>query len=162
MTENLHANAIRTYSGLYMDVFNPTPEMICIEDIAHALSNTPRFGGHLKHFYSVAQHSIFCANNVNNYKMQALMHDASEAYLTDIPSPIKKRMPQYKEVEHSLMLAIAEKFGFNYPLSQEVKDVDYFALTFEWEKYMIAGSGVSVPSEHVEQRFLTLFNQLKK
>ena len=53
--ENLHtADCIRTFTGLYMNVFEPTPEMICIEDIAHGLSNMPRFGGHLPEFYSVA------------------------------------------------------------------------------------------------------------
>ena len=56
MKENLYTpNCIRTFTGLYMNVFNPKPDMICIEDIAHALSQQPRFGGHLPRMYSVAQ-----------------------------------------------------------------------------------------------------------
>ncbi|MFC4230551.1 hypothetical protein ACFOW1_01525 [Parasediminibacterium paludis] len=62
MLEDLYKpNCIRTYTGLYMNVFDPTPEMICIEDIAHALSHQCRFSGHTKQFYSVAQHSYHVA-----------------------------------------------------------------------------------------------------
>jgi hypothetical protein len=74
-------NCIRTNSGLYINVFEPTPDMISIEDIAHALSFMPRFGGHLDKFYSVAQHSVYCSFMVESIedKKAALLHDASEA-----------------------------------------------------------------------------------
>jgi len=91
--ENLFTpNCIRTFTGKYVNVFEPTLEMICIEDIAHALSMQCRFGGHLPYFYSVAQHSINCSFLVDTpcLKLEVLMHDASEAYLLGIPSPIKK------------------------------------------------------------------------
>ena len=117
MAENLFTpGCIRTFTGLYIDVFEPKPEMICIEDIAHGLSMQCRFGGQLPKFYSVAQHSIHCSEIVSDHlKLEALLHDASEAYLLDIPSPIKNRMPEYKAVEDRLMKAIAAKLGTKIP-----------------------------------------------
>lgn len=131
-------NCIRTFSGNFVNVFEPIAEMICIEDIAHALSNLCRFGGHLPKFYSVAQHSVLCSNGVDEkYKLQALMHDASEAYILDVPTPIKKQLNQYKEMEDKLMHLIADKFGFTYPLEEEVKNIDKDMLHFEWHHLML-------------------------
>jgi len=137
--ENLYTpNCIRTFIGLYMNVFDPTPEMICIEDIAHALSNQCRFGGHLPQFYSVAQHSVLCSQNVSyEYRLQALLHDAAEAYLLDMPRPIKQGLSNYKEIENNLMVVIAAKFGFIYPLENQVKQIDEEMLQFEWEHLML-------------------------
>jgi uncharacterized protein len=159
MTENLYSDSIRTYTGKYVDVFNPTPDMICIEDIAHALSNTPRFGGHLKHFYSVAQHSLSCAKCMDDYKLEALLHDASEAYLTDMPSPIKKKMPQYQEIEDNLMKVIAEKFGFQYPLPDEVHRIDKQMLDSEWRLLVLMNVDLT---ENVEKIFLETYFNLKR
>jgi len=138
--ENLYTpDCIRTRSGIYMNVFDPTPKMICIEDIAHALSNQCRFAGHLPVFYSVAQHCVVMANKMHqSHKLAALLHDASEAYLLDIPSPIKKRLSNYKEIENGLMILIAEKFGFIYPLHEKVKEVDNYMLQWEWSTLMLA------------------------
>ncbi len=133
-------NSIRTFSGKYVNVFDPDPETITIEDIAHALSMQPRFGGHLPQFYSVAQHSINCSLFVDgddNTRFSALMHDASEAYLLDMPKPIKINMPQYNEIEDKLMKVLAVKFGFEYPKSIEVEDVDRFMLDREWAELML-------------------------
>lgn len=140
--ENLFTpDCIRTFSGLYMNVFEPTLEMICIEDIAHALSMQCRFGGHMQTFYSVAQHSCSCALNMpDEYKLQALLHDASEAYIIDIPSPIKKGLSNYKEIENRLMKLIAEKFGFVYPLEKPVKEIDRAMLKLEWYNLVITKS----------------------
>src|SRR5690606_4110631 len=103
-----HQGMIRTFTGIYVDVFDPTPEMICIEDIAHALAHQCRFAGHVKRFYSVAQHSVMCSRMVDRlYQMEALLHDASEAYLLDIPKPIKEKIVGYKEMEDRMMGLIA-------------------------------------------------------
>lgn len=138
--ENLYTpNCIRTFTGIYMNVFEPTSEMICIEDIAHSLSMQPRFGGHLPIFYSVAEHSINCARLVpDNLKLEALLHDASEAYLMDLPRPIKNNMPQYKEIEENLMKLIFDKFGLIYPLHEKVKLQDEIMLQYEWESLMLS------------------------
>ena len=137
--ENLYTpNCIRTFTGQYVNVFNPDINTINIEDIAHALSNQCRFGGHLPKFYSVAQHSLMCCQNVDDeYKLQALLHDASEAYLLDIPSPIKQGLSNYKDIENNLMICIAEKFGFKYPLDAVVKKIDQDMLQFEWDHLML-------------------------
>lgn len=137
--ENLYTkDCIRARSGIYMNVFEPTSEMICIEDIAHGLSNTCRWGGQCRQFYSVAQHSVLCAATIGKeFKLAMLLHDASEAYLSDIPSPIKKRMPEYTRIEDNLMTLIAKKFGFQYPLQEEVKATDKSALELEWRDLML-------------------------
>jgi hypothetical protein len=138
--ENLYTpNCIRTFSGIYMNVFEPTLEMICIEDIAHALSYQCRFGGHLPKFYSVAQHSLNCSYLIEDreLKLAGLLHDASEAYLLDIPRPIKHRLSNYKEIEDKLMRLIAEKYFFEWPLHEDVKRVDELMLQHEWECLML-------------------------
>ncbi|OZI09210.1 hypothetical protein BWI93_05235 [Siphonobacter sp. BAB-5385] len=164
--ENLYSNCIRTYTGKYVNVFEPDPETICIEDIAHALSNMPRFGGHLPEFYSVAQHSIRCAQLVPDHlKLSALMHDASEAYLMDLPRPIKKNLGNfgYAETEERLMGVIAQKFGFQLN-SKEVKAADERVLTEEWNGLMLEKDVRSVfphlggSHQYIEVRFLALFN----
>lgn len=137
--ESIYAeNCIRTVSGLDVDVFNIIPEMVNIDDIAHALAHQCRFGGHCSEFYSVAQHSILCSKLASTEnKLAALMHDASEAYLIDIPRPIKGGLANYKELEDKVMHVIAQKFGFKYPLDKEIKDIDHQMFTIEWHELMI-------------------------
>jgi len=126
-------DCIRTNSGLYMNVFEPTLEMIQIEDIAHALSSLPRFGGHLN------QHSVMCAMRATSLedKRAALLHDGSEAYMLDIPTPIKAKLPDYKMYESNLMAKIAEKFEFEFPLSDNVHAIDREMLLHEWENLVV-------------------------
>lgn len=139
MKENLNAvRSIRTISGKYVNVFEPDPDTLLIEDIAHALSNQPRFGGHLPKFYSVAQHSILCHMIARpEDKYNALMHDVSEAYLLDMPKPIKLEMPDYNRIEDNLMNVLAKKFNFKYPKTSEVERVDHYLLEWEWNVLML-------------------------
>jgi len=163
-TENLYEpDCIRTFTGIYVNVFEPTLEMICIEDIAHGLSNQCRFAGHLKKFYSVAQHSWHCYTLApSKHKLAALLHDASEAYLCDIPKPIKKHLPDYCKIEDNLMKVISKKFGFEYPLSKEVKEADKTMLKVEWEKLMINDSRhVCWDIEEAKKAFMITFEFLK-
>lgn len=140
--ENLFTtDCIRTVSGIYVNVFDPEPEMFIIEDIAHALSMQCRFGGHLPLFYSVAEHCIDVSGRCTpENKFSGLMHDASEAYLLDIPSPIKKRLSNYKEIEDGVMKVISRKFGFDWPLTNDVKLMDSMALSDEWRSLMLSQS----------------------
>lgn len=145
MKENLYeTNCIRTSTGRYLDVFNPDPEMIHIEDIANGLSQMPRFAGQLPVFYSVAQHSIRCCQKSKDpiLRKSLLLHDASEAYLCDIPKPIKNRLPDYQKLEENLMKVIAEKFGIGFPLSPSVKDIDRLMLEEEWNALMMEQRGI--------------------
>lgn len=162
--ENLFTTkCIRTVTGIYVNVFEPTPAMICIEDIAHSLSHQCRFGGHLPYFYSVAQHSLWCSHNVPaQHKLAALLHDASEAYLLDIPKPIKKELKDYQVVEDRLMKVIAEKFGFQYPLAEEIKQIDARALQREWDNFMLAGTPSQSDHRRVKEGFLRYFKILTK
>jgi len=120
-----------TYTGVKFWAIDPIPEEINILDIAHALSQICRFNGHCNKFYSVAQHSVLAAEEA--YKMgydimvqfTALMHDASEAYLCDIPRPIKPSLSNYKGIEENLMRCIFDKFIINVSYEDpRIKEID--------------------------------------
>lgn len=135
--EDAPKDCIRTNSGLYINVFETTPEMISIDDIAHGLAAQPRFAGHLDRHYSVAQHSIHSAERASpKNKLAALLHDASEAYMLDMPTPIKARMPEYKAYENKLMSVIALKFGFQFPFDPQIKVIDKVMVHLEWDMLM--------------------------
>lgn len=137
--ENLFTpNCIRVFSGKYFNPLAPSPDLIDIEDIAHGLSMQCRFGGHTKVFYSVAEHSInVCQMVAPGHELAGLLHDASEAYLLDVPRPIKGNLSGYKDIEDNLMRMISKKFGFQYPLHREVKQCDEIALKDEWENVVL-------------------------
>ena len=164
--ENLHMpNCIRTFSGKYVNILNPDPDTICIEDIAHALSNICRFGGHTPQFYSVAQHSHHCHQLASGkHKRAALFHDASEAFLVDMPSPIKKHLPDYRKLEYQLMTVIAKKFGFQFPFDPEIKKVDTEMLQFEWDNLILRQKTIvkleCLPSAFAKKTFLNSYEQL--
>ncbi len=163
--ENLFTpNSIRTVSGIYMNIFEPTIDMINIEDIAHSLSMQCRFAGHLPTFYSVAQHSCLTSDLVTpTHKLAALLHDASEAYLLDIPSPIKAHLTNYKTLEDNLMNLIAEKFDFAYPLNSLIKDADKEMLHYEWDNIMLQeNQEICWSQEKSKLVFLEYFNKLIK
>jgi len=132
--EDIPKDCIRTNSGIFMNVFSPEPDMFCIEDIAHALAAQPRFAGHLNRHYSVAQHSVLAARMAKKKnKLATLLHDSTEAFILDMPSPIKARMPEYKKFEGILMTAIADKFKIQYPFDKEVKKIDKIMIHLEWD-----------------------------
>lgn len=125
---------IQTYSGLRFDPVNPRPEDIRIEDVAHALAHQCRFTGHTKFFYSVAEHSIHVSRQCTPQDALAgLLHDASEAYLVDVASPLK-RLPEfagYREIEARLQAMIFARFGLAPELPASVKDADLRMLSTE-------------------------------
>lgn len=156
-------NSIRTFTGKVFDIKILDPKSICIEDIAHALAFTPRFGGHLKEFYSVAQHSILVSNLLENtdQELAALLHDASEAYLGDVPSPIKKLLPDYKVLENNLSKVLAKKFKIKYPYHPLIKEADKNLLSLEWDSFfMNVGLLDYWTPEFAKAKFLEKFYQL--
>lgn len=123
---------IQTFSGKQIDFFNPQPDQVDINDIAHALAYTPRFSGHTKRFYPVAAHSLMVAEiSAPGHKLQGLLHDATEAYCTDMPTPFKRNMEQYQELEYRVWMAISEKFNLAPVLHSSVKLADRLCLMKE-------------------------------
>lgn len=129
---------MQTFTGRQFWPCDPRMADVDIEDIAHALSMQPRYGGHSKRFYSVAEHSVLVSSHCDGLANQraALLHDASEAYLVDIPRPIKPYLINYKELEDDISKVIAEKFGVAYPWSAEVHRVDNAILADEQKLLM--------------------------
>lgn len=127
---NIHC--MQTHTGKVVDLSRFAEEDICIEDIAHALSQIIRFTGHAKAPYSVAQHSLLVAEIAPpEHRLWALLHDASEAYLGDVASPLKTLLPQYRELEDQFQKVIAGRFGLPYPIPAAVKHADRVALMVE-------------------------------
>jgi 5'-deoxynucleotidase YfbR-like HD superfamily hydrolase len=120
-------HSIQVHSGVLFDPFDPDLELINIGDIAHALSHQCRFSGHTSHFYSVALHSILMSHYCDPQDaLWGLLHDASEAYLVDLPSPLKRHpeMEAYREAERLVMEAVAVKFGLAGPMPESVHKAD--------------------------------------
>lgn len=131
-------NWISTSTGAEFYPLDAQLDEIFIQDIAGALSKLCRYGGHCMSFYSVAEHCVLLSRFIKEpYKLTALLHDASEAYLVDIPGPIKPFLTNYTEIEDKLMTAIAEKFNFAYPLPDIVKSLDRNMLKDEMEQNML-------------------------
>lgn len=104
---------ITTYTGKKFHYLNPQTSEVDIRDIAHALALTCRFGGHCNQFYSVAEHSMRVADIVpQQYKLNALLHDAGEAYVPDIPRPIKYDFPTMKELDDEISQFILAVLGY--------------------------------------------------
>ncbi len=128
---------IHTFSGIAFDLLNPQPEMILLEDIIHSLSLINRFNGAARFPYSVAQHSLYVAGLLpDEFKLHGLLHDAPEAYVGDMVSPLKKIMSQYKEVEANISRVVANVFGLSYPAPAEVKKADLAVLSAEREQVL--------------------------
>ena len=157
----MNNRTIKTVTGKYIDVFDPDPNLICIEDIAHGLSNQCRFGGHVKEFHSVAEHCIWMAEKAEpEDKLEALLHDASEAYILDFPKPIKNYMLEYQELEHHLMKAISIKFGFSYPINEKIKALDNLSFEYERVNKLNANTFKSMTPKKAEKRFLELYQKI--
>jgi 5'-deoxynucleotidase YfbR-like HD superfamily hydrolase len=145
---------IRTYSGKDFDIYNFTEESFDIESISHGLSQTCRFSGQCKKFYSVAEHSCRIAIHTYDLTLErfpdiprkqilvkmlwGLLHDASEAYLPDMPSPFK-RLPElegFRKLEDNIMLGVANRFGLPQDIPEIVKECDTRIISNERKHLM--------------------------
>ncbi|KFD18376.1 hypothetical protein GTPT_2566 [Tatumella ptyseos ATCC 33301] len=123
---------IYTNSGEHFNFISPRPEQICIDDIACGLSNICRFTGQLNEFYSVAQHSVLASHIVPpEFAFEALMHDAQEAYLGDVSSPLKGLLPDYRRIERIVEMVIRMNYGLPAVMSSVVKHADLTLLATE-------------------------------
>lgn len=172
---------IQTYTKKKFYPLEPETELICIEDIAHSLALQCRFVGHSKFFYSVAQHSVVLArlwfDDQFALARYALLHDASEAYLSDLPHPLKY-LPEfdfYRAAEDRLQRMIYERFGLAGEEPPEIKSADreicgeeamsptiMFPLHPDWQDAppRCSISFTSWLPEVAEERFLLTFNEL--
>lgn len=123
---------IRVFTGRKFWPLDPHLDEIDILDIAHALANNCRWGGHCAFFYSIAQHCCLVHDLLpHGLKLAGLLHDASEAYILDMPRPIKYQMPQYREIEENLMNKIGERFNIFPEGFAAIKGADDIALYLE-------------------------------
>lgn len=125
---------IQTYSGKQVNLLNPSPDSIVIQDIAHALSQLCRFTGHTRYHYSVAQHSVYVSYFCNQENaLYGLLHDASEMLISDINSPLKntEQLKGYKELEKKIQKTIYNKFGLFEEEPTDVKKADLIMLATE-------------------------------
>lgn len=172
---------ITTYTGKKFDPMQPNMEAIEIRDISHALSLTCRGNGHVKNFFSVGQHCVYCAKEAEargyskRVVLGCLLHDASEAYMSDVPRPFKEMLPEYQQVEDKLIDLIYTRF-LGSPLTEaekkKVKEIDDDILYFDMiellnvqmegdEPEVKIGLDYSVKSfEEVEQEYLDIFYRI--
>ena len=172
---------ITSTTGKHFDPINPDKNLIDIVDIAHSLSLICRANGHFKSFYSVASHSIACSIEAGKrgfdkkIQLACLLHDASEAYLSDVTRPIKAMLTKYLEVEDKLQNTIWEKYLGFIPDEEDRKKifgVDDDMLSLEFlnlmpeklgDRYKNIISEVNfefVQMELTEKRFIDRFYEL--
>lgn len=146
-------NWCETYTGQKFWTLDPSPYEITIVDIAHALSHICRYGGHSKHFYSVAQHSIIVSQQIKkdgyNYLAQlyGLMHDAAEAYICDLPRPIKICLEQYSKFEKAIQKAVYEKIGIRAPDHFQQQIIDRI------DKLVMYNEAIELMHNHITDNF---------
>lgn len=129
-----------TASGRMYWPIHPMAEDVCIEDIAKGLSNICRFGGQIDAFYSVAQHSVYVSRCVpQEHALTGLMHDATEAYVGDMVSPLKKSllMVDFRMIEDLNWSAISNAFGLPYEKPACIKTADNAVLLAERDQLLV-------------------------
>lgn len=165
---------IQTYSGRQFFPLEPRPGDIDVGDIAHSLSLQCRFNGHCRPFYSVAEHSVRVSRIVEGpARLWGLLHDAAEAYISDLPRPLKATAPGFRAAEDRLLEVIVTRFGLEWPMPAAVAHADDVLLATEMRDLM-APSPASWPLEaaplaetivplghlEAEQLFLAAFARL--
>ncbi len=146
MSSSIPANSIPTYTGRPINPLAVMPDQIDVRDIAHALSQRARWSGHTREFWSVAEHSLLVADILEGWDnsdpdllLWGLLHDAAEAYLPDVATPIKGLVTieagvgrvSFAWVEQCLLRAIAGAFGLAWPVPVAVKQADRIATATE-------------------------------
>lgn len=166
---------IQCYTGRPFWPLDPDPNDVDIIDIAWSLSMQCRYAGHTNRFYSVAEHCVHISNAVpQEHALWGLLHDSAEAYLTDLPRPLKRNLPDYLVFEAELERCIAVTFNLSLPIPAIVKEFDTRLLGNERQALMKTPPrpwywiGEPVPDiviscwspEEANQRFLDRYYQL--
>lgn len=126
-------------SGRRFDLLDPLASEFDIEDIAHGLANVCRYAGQCRAFYSVAEHSLLVSETVKQYAFESLLHDSAEAFIGDITRPLKRLLPDYREIEERIEDAVAERFGLDRGAKAIIKEADLRVLAAEQEQVMAPG-----------------------
>lgn len=148
-----------TRTGKLLDVLRPELSQIDIEDIAAGLGYQPRFTGQMSEFYSLAAHSILVSFLVPpSLALQGLLHDAAEAYINDIPRPVKPLLRDYKPMEETIGHAIMRRYGLSLPLAREVREADTVAVCIE--QFMLLPDTPYWPHVLTQQDIDGVFSQI--
>ena len=116
---------ITTFTGKKFYIKRPSVEMLCIEDIAHALSMQCRYNGHCPYYMSVAEHSVIMSELVpEEHALWGLLHDASECYIPDVPRPLKAVLTNLDAFEDKILKVVATKYGLPWPMPESVHKID--------------------------------------
>jgi hypothetical protein len=161
---------IQTFTGRKFYPLAPQVEDVDLRDIAHALGMLCRFGGHTHRFYSVAEHSYFMSRNMLSMDLarKALMHDAAEAYLVDVPRPLKRQLGSlYRDAENAILRVIFERVGLepwsdDEPLPPEVRELDARMLLTERAEFMPNTVHGWSEVDHLEPALVKLHGWLPK
>lgn len=136
-------SCIRTFTGMKVDPRSMTAAQINIQDIAHSLSMQCRFAGHVRQFISVAQHSVNVSKHCDpRDALWGLLHDASEAYVTDLPRPLKytPELSGFVKLEERLQGEVAKRFSLPMPIPESVHEADTVELLTEWASFKPLGA----------------------
>jgi 5'-deoxynucleotidase YfbR-like HD superfamily hydrolase len=118
-------SSISVTGGQFFDLLEPAKSEYDIDTIATALSNICRYTGHVTRFYSVAEHSVLVSRIVPaRFSLEGLLHDASEAFVGDVSSPLKKLLDRYQEIEYNIQEDVARRFGLQFPFPEEIHKAD--------------------------------------
>jgi hypothetical protein len=134
---------IHTFTGRRYNLVDPNPEVLTIQDVAHALSLICRYTGHVRTHYSVAQHSVLAAFSVpSELRVMALLHDGHECVTGDVASPIKRRLGEvWRAFEHAHEIPFRARFGLPAEFPLAVKEVDVRLLATEERDLLVPGEG---------------------
>lgn len=166
---------IKLNSGAEFDFLQPWASNFTLDDIAHGLANQCRYAGQCRNFYSIAEHSLHVSQCAAGFELEALMHDAAEAFMGDITRPLKQLLPEFKLIETRVQSAIMDRFGLPSVPSPEIKRADLAVLAAEQAQLMPAGTdrwareaGIvpapicarSLPPYEAKRQFLQRFQEL--
>lgn len=164
-------NVVKTYSGLLFNIKDPVPEKVFPVDIAFGLARECRFQGGCRKFYSVAEHSVWVARQAADRYPQfpylpfkALMHDAHEAYIKDIPSPLKSLFhKEYNAIAEPVQAAIHTRYSIVISEAERtaIYELDQLALEWEWTNKVKQWTGICLSDDKSRAGyFLEYFKEL--
>lgn len=151
-------STIQLLNGGFFDFIEPARSVYTVQDIARGLSHTARFSGQTDRPYYVGQHCVLVSKMVDaEHALAALIHDGCEAFMADIPSPLKKLLPDYVELEKRAEADMCKRFGVKFPFHPSIKEADN--LIFEIERRDMQPK-IYVQGHHKEHKFVPGMNRI--